>query len=106
MVARQRMTGPSFGKASINPVSRQMPSRCGPSHCGQSSARAQGRISATQMVKNNTTANAEDRRFNTQCPQKDQRRQVPWVVPENSIQTVRFYQYTRSEGTVCSLAGL
>src|SRR5579883_2493810 len=34
---RQRRVGPSFGNAATMPVSRQTPSRCGPSHCGQSS---------------------------------------------------------------------
>ena len=36
---RQSIFNPSLGKWSIKPVLRQTPSRRGPSHCGQSSAR-------------------------------------------------------------------
>src|ERR1035437_1924337 len=32
--------GPPCGQASSKPVSREMPSRCGPRHCGQSAATA------------------------------------------------------------------
>src|ERR1700733_1289421 len=39
MGVRQRTFGPSGGNLASKPVSRQTPSRFGPSHCGQSSAR-------------------------------------------------------------------
>src|SRR5580704_10656590 len=41
MGLRHLMFGPPLGNLSRMPVSRQTPSRWGPSHCGQSSARAQ-----------------------------------------------------------------
>src|SRR5437879_5185696 len=42
MGVRHRTLGPPLGNFSRMPVSRQTPSRFGPSHCGQSSPRAAG----------------------------------------------------------------
>src|SRR6266550_8895490 len=49
MGVRQRTGGPPLGNFSTMPVSRHTASRCGPSHCGQSSA---------QMVADGTSTQA------------------------------------------------
>src|SRR5262245_18434192 len=50
--------GPSLGTALSRPVSLEMPSRFGPRHCGQSSARA-----TSEIVKKPTARSANLRAF-------------------------------------------
>src|ERR1700734_2293605 len=66
------MLAPACGNLSINPPSRQTPSRSGPIHCGQSSARAPAEaskvtIAAAERVRCKVgLPNAEDARITAQ----------------------------------------
>src|ERR1019366_4637844 len=46
----QSSFGPTFGHSFNKPVSLEMPSRCGPRHCGQSSAEAASVKMLTQVA--------------------------------------------------------